>query len=57
VVMSLSLSLSPQSSCSGLHEDVRVVLPGDHPGQVLSMVVGGGEDDPLLNGVSLSISL
>ena len=27
VMMSLSLSLSPQSSCSGLHEDVRVVLP------------------------------
>ena len=30
----------------------------DHPGQVLSMVVGGGEDDPLLNGgVLIYISL
>ena len=53
--MVMSLYLPPQLSCGGLDEDVSVVVPldgchGDLPGQVVSVVAGGGEDNPRLSG-------
>ena len=62
MVISLALSLPPQLSCGGLDDGGSIVVPldggqGDRPGQVLGMVAGSGEDDPLLSGdVLLSIS-
>ena len=54
-MISFSLSLPPQSSCGSLDDGDSVIVPldgghGDHPGQVLGVVAGGGEDDPLLSG-------
>ena len=54
-VMWSFLSLPPQSSCGGLNEGDNVVIPldgghSDQLGQVLGVVAGGGEDDPLLSG-------
>ena len=55
VVLSLYLSLPPQSSLSSLDDGDSVVVPldgghGDRPGQVLGVVAGGSEYDPLLSG-------
>ena len=55
VVLSLYLSLPPQSSLSSLDDGDSVVVPldGGHTdrlGQVLGVVAGGSKDDPLLSG-------
>ena len=62
MAISSSLSLPPQSSFGGLVEGDSAAVPldgahGDHPGQVLGVVAGGGKDDPLLSVMFSSISL
>ena len=56
------LSLPPQSSLGGPSDSDRVVTPldgghDDRPVLVPDSAAGGGEDDPLLSGDSLFLSL
>ena len=55
VVLLSSEHFSHPGSYGGLYEGDVVVVPlngghGDPPGQVASVVAGGGKDDPLLSG-------